>query len=131
MKSELEGVWSADACYGLGAQSDEIVVLRGDGTGWIEVWNFVLCSVDFFEWTPTSPGWIVFAGTRSLELDVKTQRLVDSGSKLEVSHEPYSIQEEETPSGTRMKVLRLDLLGFGEGAFGLTSEDAESRAEPA
>jgi hypothetical protein len=95
-----------------------MLAFKTDGTGWLEMWNFCLCSVDFFEWTLTSPGWVVLASTKSMKLDVKANRLVDSQDTMEVKHLPYQVQEEDTPSGTRMKVLRIQLLDCGEGAFG-------------
>ncbi len=122
-------MWSADARFGPGAQADEILVFKPDGTGWVEIWNFSLCSVDFFEWTFTSPDWLVVTGTKSMESDFNTNQLVDSEDIMEVKHLAYQVQEEDTPSGTRMKVLRIELLGFGEGAFGLVDEDLESRAK--
>lgn len=129
MHSELIGVWSVDARFGPGAQADEMLAFRPDGTGWLEIWNFALCSVDFFEWTPTSPGWVIVTGTRSLKLDVKTNRLIDSPDRLEVMHLPYQVQEEETPSRQRMKVLRLQLLGINDGAYGTFDEDAGARLQ--
>lgn len=128
MKSELEGVWSIDARFGLGAQSDEILVFKPDGTGWLEEWNFYLCSVDFFEWTPTSPGWVALSGVKRMVLDVKTNRLVDSGDVLEVTHLPYQINEELTPSRLRMKVLHMQFPGSEEESFGFVNKDIKSRA---
>jgi hypothetical protein len=128
MNTELIGIWSADARFGPGAQSDEMLVFKPDGTGWIEVWNFCLCELEFFEWTLTSSGWMAVVGTRRMEIDVKTDQLVESQTTMDVKHLPCRIQEEDTPSGIRMKVLRIELLGFGEGAFGFFGdEDADSR----
>ncbi|MBM0743776.1 hypothetical protein JOY44_19495 [Phormidium sp. CLA17] len=127
---ELVGVWSANARFGLGAQADEIVVFKPDGTGWLEVLNGFPCSADFFEWTLTSPGWVALAGTKSLTLDVKTDKLIDSQDLMEVKHLPYQVQEEHTPSGKVMQVLRIELLNFGKGAFGFLEINPESYTEP-
>jgi hypothetical protein len=128
MNSELIGIWSADARFGPGAQSDEMLVFKPDGTGWIEVWNFCLCELEFFEWTLTSLGWVAVVATKRMEIDVGTDQLVDSQASMEVKHLPYQVQEEDTPSGARMKVLRIELLGLGEEAFGFFGdEDVDSR----
>jgi len=53
---DLIGIWSADARYGPGAQSDEMMLFKPDGTGRMEFWNWQLCSADFFQWHVVSPG---------------------------------------------------------------------------
>lgn len=130
MHVNLIGVWSADARFGPGAQSDEILVFKPDGTGWLEIWNFYLCSVDFFEWTIASPGRITINGIKSLELDENTNELIDSANRIETKHVPYQIQQEDTPSGKTMKVLRIKIVNLGDGAFGFFSdENAEKRIQ--
>jgi hypothetical protein len=64
--ADLIGIWSADARYGPGAQSDEILIFKPDGTGRMEFWNWQLCSADFFRWQVVSPGLVDLVGFRCL-----------------------------------------------------------------
>src|SRR6185437_10258401 len=64
--ADLIGIWSADARYGPGAQSDEMLIFKPDGTGRMEFWNWQLCSADFFRWQVVSPGLVDLVGFRCL-----------------------------------------------------------------
>ncbi len=69
MKSDLVGVWSADALFSPGSQENEIVVFRSDGAGWREWRNLGEHHVELFSWLPTSPGWYVLSSEGLFERD--------------------------------------------------------------
>lgn len=107
--AELIGLWSADARYGPGAQSDEMLVFKPDGTGRMEFWNWQLCSADFFRWHVVSPGVVDLVGFRCLELPEVGDEPVEAEAAFHYVSVPFSVAEEDTPSGKRMPVLRIGL----------------------
>ncbi len=105
----LVGVWSADIMYGPGAQSDTVFIFKADGTGWMESWNFMLTSAEFFHWEVPEPERLILRGCRALELDDTDQIMVDIKPLWDKADTPFSIRVEETPSGNVMPVLRVKL----------------------
>lgn len=130
MSDDLVGVWSIDARYGPGAQSDDVLVVAPNGMGWFEQWNFGLGTLDVFEWSLSSPGWVTLAWTLSYEA-------ADFGAPLAlvgphaggVVHTSWRVGQEEVPAGGRQRVLRLPGVSRQEEAFGALSEDVVARAE--
>ncbi len=111
MHDSLIGTWSVDHRYGLGAQSDELLIFSPDGTGRLEILNFGLCSADFFHWEVTGPGRIVLNGFRRLgpELDANDKLIEASSDFIKAIDLPFTVQEERTPSGKTMPVLTINL----------------------
>lgn len=101
------GLWSEDIMYGPGAQSEEVIVFKADGTGWIEDWNFILCSAEFFHWDVPELNFITILGDRRLELDDGNANFVEVEPSLNRVKMPFCLQSEETPSGKMMQVLRM------------------------
>jgi hypothetical protein len=108
------GVWSADARYGPGAQSDELVWFLEDGRGRVDWINFALCTVEFFQWEETMKGMLHVRPVRTLQWTddgVEEQApLLPAGRDL-----PYTIAQEHCPNEQVLEVLRVDL--GREGAF--------------
>lgn len=128
--SGLVGVWSADARYDSGGQCNEILSFRANGIGWMELCNFNCWTATYFEWTPTSPGWVAISGVKNVKPHEHDKRkIVESAASLNLLHLPFSVREEETPSGKTMKVLRIEVLNSGENAFGYINSAAPSAAE--
>ncbi len=131
METDLIGVWSADALFAPGAQEDEILVFRSDGTGWIEWINPVAHEVEFFEWTPTSLGWVVLATQNRFERDSRNlKRYMEVACIFDTHHAPYSIKEVETPLRSFIPQLELKIVGAMAGLYGLVQEDADSWPNP-
>jgi hypothetical protein len=130
LESALIGVWSADVLYAPGAQSDQLLVFRAHGKGWSEHLNFGAWEADLFEWALTSLGWVVLAGEKHLMPDLNPRVVIESAATFDVHHTAWSVAEEDTPSGQRMMVLRIELPGYSQNVFGLLSADATSRAQP-
>ena len=126
----LVGVWSANVRHELNPQTDEILVFRPDGNGWGERLNYGVWEADTFEWGLTSPGWMYFAGKKHLAPDWNPRIIIESATVFDVHHTAWSVAEEDTPSGQRMKVLRVELPGYSHNTFGLLSADSFSRAQP-
>lgn len=125
----LIGVWSADARYGPGAQSDEILLFLTDGTGRMEFWNWQLCSADFFRWEIVQDGFLNLVGYRCLELG-EEDSVVETVSDFRFLNVPFGIAEEDTPSEKRMLVLRVDLPRPYPCELGLLSRDVSGWEEP-
>ena len=129
MKSDLVGVWSADALFAPGSQEDEILVFRSDGTGWIEWMNFASHTIEFFEWAPTSPGWVDLVSLQRLERDLyNLKHYLQVGPTFDVEHHPFTIQQVETPIHGSLPQLELQLPGWNAGLYGLIEADADSRS---
>jgi hypothetical protein len=103
---ELIGLWSADVMYGPGAQSDEVLVFKPDGTGFMEFINPMTTSADLFQWAVEAPGHLRLRGYKSLHLS--------EGQPLRVEEYPsqldgvftIQVQVEDTKVGRPMRVLR-------------------------
>ena len=133
---ELIGAWSTSAFYDETGQSDEIVAFKNDGTGWIAVSKHGLGRVDWFEWSPTSPGWVILWGTRSFELlSGGRSREVENEMEKWLSSNPYlhfdfTVTLEIAPNEREMKVLRIEILPFGDNVFGLIEADSSKLQAP-
>lgn len=112
--SRLIGLWSADARYGPGAQSDDLVWFEPDGRGRIDFVNFVLCTVTFFDWSEISPGLLGVTMTRTLQW---SDGVEEELHPTRVEEYPFSIGEELCPNSQMLEVLRIDLAAHAEGAF--------------
>lgn len=127
---ELIGIWSADFIYGPGAQSDEILIFRPDGTGRFEFENWSLCFAELFRWRVSPPGCITLEGIKRLELGETGQEVVESESNFQFHRVPYQIQVEDTPSGKRMRVLRLRLYTDVSDHYGFVKRDLSGEEQP-
>jgi hypothetical protein len=127
---ELIGIWSADARYSAGAPSDEMLLFKEDGTGRMEFWNWRLCSADFFHWRVVSPGIADLIGFRCLELPEEGDDPVETESTFHHVRVPFSVAEEDTPSGERMRVLRIGLAHPYPSVLGFRRRDFAGWEEP-
>lgn len=127
---ELIGLWSVDAQYGPGAQSDTWLILKPDGTGRYEEINWTLCSADFFRWATPQAGLLRIVGEKCLQISADANHVEEVASILGVLETPYEIAEEDTPSGKRMRVLRVSLIGPKPTSFGFCRVDLRGLEEP-
>lgn len=119
--------------YGPCAQSDEVLYFKPDGTGWIEEWNFTLCSAEWFRWDVPEPGRLILRGFQRLELRDDNTRFDEATPLWSELDTPLHIQMEETPSGRTMRVLRIKMFArFPERweAFGFDAENLLAVREP-
>ena len=131
MKTDFVGVWSANALFAPGAQEDELLVFRSDGMGWVEWMNYVAHEIEFFEWTPTSSGWVALASQRRFERDTRNlKRYVEVEKTFEVEHLAFIIKEVQTPLHGLIPQLELHLPGYHVGLYGLMEQDADALARP-
>lgn len=107
--ARLIGLWSEHLMYGPGAQSDDVFVFSAGGTGWMESWNFVLNSAEFFHWDVPEPDRLTLHGCRALELDDSRKTMVEATPLWGKADTPLSVRAEETPWGKTMPVLRVKL----------------------
>jgi hypothetical protein len=122
--SSLIGVWSADARYGPGAASDEVLWFCEDGRGRIDWENWVTCSVEFFDWEQPRDGIVRIRGRRILlwtEAGVEERQPFVS---VPTDH-AYAITREECPNRQVLEVLRIDLAArfVDADAFARTSRE--------
>jgi hypothetical protein len=127
---DLIGVWSADARFGPGAQSDEMLIFKPDGTGRMDFLNWQLCSSDFFRWQIVSWGVLDLIGYRCLELGDDGESVVEAESTFRHAGVPFGVAEEDTPSGKRMLVLRIGLPRPWPSELGLVRRELGPWAEP-
>lgn len=130
MNTDIIGVWSVEALFKMGSQSDEIFVFNQDGTGWLESINYQQWSADFFYWSPTSSGWMAIEWTKHIEPHKYTRKIIESASTQEIVHTSAYVKEECTPSGLRMKVLHIQIFDDGYNVYGLVSSNPQTRIEP-
>jgi hypothetical protein len=128
--ADLIGIWSADARYGPGAQSDEMLIFKPDGTGRMEFWNWQLCSADFFRWQVVSPGLVDLVGFRSLKLPDVGNDPVETKTTFHHVGVLFSVVEEDTPSDKRMPVLRIGLPRPYPHELGFLCRDLAGWEEP-
>lgn len=114
----LVGLWSADARYGPGAQSDEVLWFRPDGTGRRDFYNFALCTVEYFEWTISATDRISVTWDRVVSWSNEGVTEEHSHGVQQLS---FTIAQEPTPAGKTAEVLRIEL-GWQEGAFARITE---------
>src|SRR5579883_579328 len=107
LDSELIGLWSNDALYGMGAQSDDWLIFKPDGTGRYEFLNWMLCSAELFRWETPRPGVLHLVGQRHLQISEDLKSVEEQPSLLGTREVPYTIVEEDTPRHGRIRVLRL------------------------
>lgn len=127
---DLIGIWSADARYGPGAQSDEMMLFKPDGTGRMEFWNWQLCSADFFQWHVVSPGVVDLIGLKCVKLPEVGDDPTEVDSTFRHLGVPFSVAEEDTPSGKRMRVLRIGLARPYPSELGFERSDFAGWEEP-
>jgi tetratricopeptide (TPR) repeat protein len=116
--------------YGPGAQSDEILIFKPDGTGRFEFVNWSLCSADLFHWGVSAQNRITLHGFKRLELGENGQEVIEAESDFQFDSIPYQIQVEDTPSGKKMRVLRLRLFKDVSDHYGFVREDLTGLEEP-
>lgn len=130
MEDELVGIWSVDHMYGPGAQSDELLVFKQDGTGRLDFINFVLCTAYEFSWTVTSPNHLTLVGTKTHQISEDGKTVEESEDTLNLRDFPFQIATEETPSGNAMRVLRIKMMGGLSDHFGFVREDIKGFEKP-
>ena len=131
MKTDLIGVWSADALFAPGSQEDEILVFRSDGTGWIEWLNFAAHEVEFFHWEPTSSGWYLLSRQGRFERDPHNlKRYIEKEPNREYEHLPIGVQQVPAPFGGLIWQLEMEFSDWNAGLYGLTIDDPDSYPRP-
>lgn len=131
MKTDLIGVWSADALFASGSQEDELLIFRSDGTGWREWMNHVAHEVEFFQWDLTSPDWVGFVGQGRFERDFHNlKRYIEVEQNFDLDHVSYEIRQVETPLYGVIPQLELEIAGALAGLYGLVQEDADAWPKP-
>jgi hypothetical protein len=128
--SELVGLWSSDARYGPGAQSDDWLIFKPDGFGRYEFLNWILCSAELFRWETPQPGVLRVIGERHLQISDDLRSVEEEPSLFGTQEFPYQIAEEDTPSGKQMRVLRLPLKRPMRDCFGFARGNLSGLEEP-
>jgi hypothetical protein len=128
--SELVGLWSHGALYGPGAQSDDWLIFKPDGTGRYEFLNWMLCSAELFHWETPRPGVLRFIGDRHLQIAADLRSVEEEPSLLGTREVAYTITEEDTPARGRIRVLRLPLEMPMLDRFGFARADLTGLDEP-
>jgi hypothetical protein len=130
LDSELVGLWSNDALLGPGAQTDDWLIFKPDGTGRYEFLNWMLCSAEMFRWETPRRGVLRFIGERHLQISHDLRRVEEEPSLLGIREVLYTITEEDTPVIGRIRVLCLPLDMPMRGRFGFRSADLTGLEEP-
>lgn len=106
---DLLGTWSVEAQYGPGAMEDFQLHLRPDGLGCLESANLAGARAVVIRWrldgealSTTTLGTYRTPGGK-----FEPYELDPDGVGLDLDRTPVTIREEETPSGSVMRVLRL------------------------
>jgi hypothetical protein len=103
---DLIGIWSADVMYGPGAQSDEVLVFKPDGTGFMEVIHPVTTFADLFRWSVEAPDRLRLKGYRRLSAGIgRPWRVEEHTSELDGTF-VIRVQVEDTKARRPMRVLR-------------------------
>jgi hypothetical protein len=129
---ELIGLWSVDVQYGPGAQEDELLAFRPDGTGWYAFERHVLCELETFRWT-FSEGLLMLTplSTRTVQAEGKRSPIASSGALLPSTCLVLSIKPETTWDGRSLEVLRFGRPLPGETHYGLLTRDVARLDPPA
>jgi hypothetical protein len=130
LDQQLVGVWSADACYGPGAQSDDVLVFKADGTGRFDFINFTLCSADKFIWSIVGPGKLSISPTERLQPNDDCTAIEPCNSTFSFPSVPYQIAVEPTPSGRLAMVLRIVLSPEIANHFAKVRDNVTGMEEP-
>jgi hypothetical protein len=128
--SELIGLWSNDALYGMGAQSDDLLIFKLDGTGRYEIWNWMLCSAELFCWETPRTGVLRFVGEQHHQISADLRSVEVEPSLLGTREVRYTIVEEDTPRHGRIRVLRLPFEMPMPDRFGFSRADLKGLEEP-
>lgn len=116
--------------YGPGAQSDEVLIFKSDGTGRLDFINFVLCTSYAFMWDIGSTNHLNLVGTKTLQIGDDGETIAESDHKLSLSKAQFRIALEDTPSGTTMRVFRIKLMDGMSDHFGFVRSDISGFEEP-
>lgn len=116
--------------YGPGGQSDEVLIFKIDGTGRLDFINFTLSTAYEFQWFVESPNRLTVIGTRTLQVGDNGKTVENSDDILNVINATYQIAFEDTPSGNRMRVLRVKLIDGVSDRYGFVREDIAGFEEP-
>jgi len=130
MDNQLIGLWSVDILYGSAAASDDLLIFKPDGTGRYEFINLRLCWVDRFQWKVIRDGIISIIGDRCLTVAADEKSIEEEESQFGVQELHYEISEEQTPSGKRMRILRLPLKSPMANCFGFVRTDLVGLEQP-
>ena len=114
--------------YGPGAQSDDVLIFFGDGTGRLDFHNPVLCNAWSFKWSVLDDRTIRITGDLAYHCD---GNVVTNRWSHDLDHS-ITVREEETPQGTRMRVLRFSvrLIDGLSDHFAFCRSDVDEYAEP-
>lgn len=126
----LIGLWSNGALYGMGAQSDDLLIFKPDGTGRYEFLNWILCSAELFRWETPRLGVLRLVGERHLQISEDVRSLEVKPSLLGAREGAYTIAEEDTPRHGRIRVLRIPLEMPMRDRFGFSRADLNGLEEP-
>ena len=126
--TELVGLWSADAMYGPGAQSDDVLFFFSGGTGRLDFHNPVLCNAWTFHWNIISDSKLHIVGDVAYEHDNK---VITYPWKHDIEHS-VTLKTESTPRGDEMRVLRFTphLISGLSDHFAFCRSDIDEFAQP-
>jgi len=103
---DLIGLWSADAMYGPGAQSDDVLVFKPDGHGFLEFSSPETVFAELFHWTIEADYRLRLKGFKILHLpEDNPLRAEEAPSHLDGVF-AVRVQDEDTRAGRPMRVLR-------------------------
>ena len=130
-EQQLIGLWSADVMYRMGAQEDELLAFRSDGTGWYAFERHILCELETFHWT-LSEGVLTFTpiSTRTIQLAGRKNPTDPTTALLPTVCLVLSIKQETTWDGRLLDVLRFGRPLLRETHYGLLTRDVARLAPP-
>jgi hypothetical protein len=93
--------------------------------------NYAAHTVEFFEWSPTSTGWIGLAGRERFELDAHNRKqYLKVHPKVESKHLPISVQEVKIPLNGLIPQMEVEIIDWYDGLYGLIEKDADKWPHP-
>ncbi|MBN2258134.1 MAG: hypothetical protein JW704_09970 [Anaerolineaceae bacterium] len=90
----------------------------------------ILCLFSHIWWYPEFYRKVKLHGFKRLELNENGKEVIEAESDFQFNDIPYQIQMEDTPSGKRMRVLRLRLFKGVSDHYGFVKEDLSGEEQP-
>lgn len=123
--SQIIGTWSVDIMYGPGAMSDERVIFLSDGTGWMEIFNGNLVTLEIFTWKLINKKLNIFIYCIHSITEESPKE-----SKVELHDIDFLIEDELTKNGDIMKTITFSRqICLNDYKFGFMSPDVIAKLE--